>query len=149
MRLGYRSFRRSLSALVPAALWLGCGGGTDPNLVDISGTWQFTEQFTDAPHQATCTDNGTYTIAQAADGFTGTYFQRGVCNGPFGVVDNTDSGSVTEGRVMGRTLHFKAPNCEYDGRKADDLEQLDGHVVCSIGDQSITYTFTGSWSAHR
>jgi hypothetical protein len=149
MRVGSSSVARMTLVLLPAAVWLGCGGGTAPNLVDVSGTWQYAEQFTDQLHNATCTDSGTYSIAQAADGFTGIYFQRGVCRGPFGVVDNTDSGSVTEGHVVGRTLRFKAPNCQYEGVKADNMEELDGQVVCTVGDQSVTYNFSGTWSAHR
>jgi hypothetical protein len=126
------------------------GGGTDPNPVDIGGVWHYTEEFTDVPHQTTCRDEGTYDLVQSAAGFTGRYFQRGICTGPFGVADNSDSGFVTDGRVAGRTLRFRAPNCEYDGRKTDDvMERLDGHVVCSVGDETITYTFTGTWSAHR
>ena len=50
----------------------------------------------------------------------------------------------------GRTIRFKAPNCQYDGHTpAETTDRLDGNVVCSVGDQTITYTFTGTWSAER
>jgi hypothetical protein len=134
-----------------AAAWLGCtSGGTSPNLVDVSGRWNFVEQFTDPVQQASCADTGTYVITQSADGFVGGYSQRGVCRGSFGVVDNSDSGTVTEGHVVGHTVRFKAPNCDYDGKVgSDDQDRLDGHVVCAIGDATITYNFSGTWTAHR
>jgi hypothetical protein len=145
--------RPTLSILpaVAAATWLGCnGGGTSPNLADVSGRWNFVEQFSDPVQQASCADTGTYVITQTADGFVGGYFQRGVCRGSFGVVDNTDSGTVTEGHVVGQTVRFKAPNCDYDGKVAtDDQDRLDGHVACAISDPTISYNFSGTWTAHR
>lgn len=134
-----------------AAAAVACGkSGTEPNLVDISGHWRYVEQFTDVAHQVTCADTGTYEIAQAADGFTGIYAQRGACHGPGINADNTDSGTVSEGHVLGRTIKFKAPNCAYDGQTPlDRSDRLDGHVVCTIGDPTITYNFSGSWSAVR
>jgi hypothetical protein len=134
-----------------AALGLACAkGGTDPNLVDISGHWRFVEQFADVVHSVTCADTGTYEIAQTADGFAGIYAQRGACHGPGINADNTDSGTVSEGHVLGRTVRFRAPNCEYDGHTPSDRDdRLDGHVVCTIGDPTITYNFSGSWFAER
>lgn len=143
--------RTALWILPAAVTWIGCGGGgTSPNLVDMTGRWNFTEQFTDPVQRAACSDTGTYVISQSADGFTGGYSQRGVCTGPFGVVDNTDSGVVSEGHVVGRTIRFKAPFCDYDGHvPTEDGDRVDGHVACTIGDAQITYNFSGTWSAHR
>jgi len=147
-----RPLARMLPTIVLAAAWAGCvaPGGTEPNRVDVSGRWSFVEQFTDVPHQVSCADTGSYFLTQTAAGFSGVYGQRGVCTGPFGKVDNADSGSVTEGRVVGRTVRFKAPNCEYAGSVPVETEdRLAGQVVCSIGDSTITYSFSGSWSATR
>lgn len=134
-----------------AAFGVACGtSGTAPHLVDISGHWAFVERFSDVVHQVTCADTGTYEIVQAADGFTGVYGQHGACRGPGINADNTDSGTVREGHVVGRTIRFKAPNCEYDGRTpADRADRLDGNVVCTIGDPTITYNFSGTWFAVR
>jgi hypothetical protein len=130
----------------------GCvaSGGTEPNPVDIGGTWSFVEEFTDLDHHITCADTGTYVITQSASGFAGSYTQRGACALPAGLVDNSDSGAVTDGRVVGRTVRFKAPNCEYDGRvQIENMDRLTGYVACEISDQQVTYSFTGTWSAVR
>ena len=138
-------------ALVACAVVIACaGGGTNPNLVDISGHWRYVERYVDVPHRASCLDSGTYDIVQTSNGFAGVYGQRGTCTTPQGTADNTDSGAVTEGHVIGRTIHFKAPNCQYDGHTpVGSADRIDGNVVCSVGDQTITYTFTGTWSAVR
>jgi hypothetical protein len=137
--------------VVTSAVAIACsGGGTNPNLVDISGHWHYVERYADVPHHASCVDSGAYDIVQSMNGFIGVYGQRGYCVTPQGTSDNTDSGSVTEGHVIGRTIRFKAPNCEYDGHTpVQTADRLDGNVVCSVGDQTITYTFTGTWSAQR
>lgn len=149
--LPFRPSHRQALAAVACATTLACAGtGTNPNVVDISGHWRYTERYTDVPHQASCFDSGTYDIVQTTDGFVGIYGQRGYCTTPQGTADNADSGSVTEGHVAGRTIRFKAPNCQYDGHTpAESTDRLDGNVVCSVGDQTITYTFTGTWSAQR
>ncbi len=141
-----------LPALAIAIAWAGCvaTGGTEPNPVDIGGTWSFVEQFTDLDHQITCSDTGTYVITQSASGFVGIYTQRGACVLPGGVVDNSDSGAVTDGRVVGRTIRFKAPNCEYDGRmETENAARLTGYVACELSDQQTIYSFSGTWSAVR
>jgi hypothetical protein len=138
--------------LAITAVCVGCvaSGGTEPNPVDIGGTWSFVEEFTDLDHHITCADTGTYVISQAASGFTGSYTQRGVCAYPTGLVDNSDNGAVTDGRVLGRTVRFKAPYCEYDGRVLiENMDRLTGYVVCEVNSQQVTYSFTGTWSAVR
>ncbi len=135
--------------LVALVLW-HCQGGTQPNLVDITGHWEFVELFSDPAHQLTCADTGSYELVQTVNGFAGTYGQRGRCFGPGFNADNSDSGAVTEGRVTGRTIRFKAPNCEYDGRVPDGSDnEVSGRVVCSVSDATNTFNFAGTWSAIR
>ena len=138
-------------ALAIAILWPGCVESvTEPNPVDISGTWSFVEEFTDLDHHITCADTGAYVITQSETGFVGSYTQRGVCAYPTGLVDNSDSGAVTDGRVLGRTVRFKAPYCEYDGSVLiENMDRLTGFVVCEVSYQQDTYNFTGTWSAMR
>ncbi len=137
--------------LAVAVVWLQCAtAGTEPNLVDVTGHWEFVEEFSDPVHQVTCADTGGYDIIQTVDGFAGTYGQRGACRGPGINADNADSGLVTEGHVAGRTIRFKAPNCEYSGRVPNETDNnVSGHVACTIGDANITYEFTGTWAASR
>lgn len=142
---------RTASFVLAAFVCVQCTtGGTEPNLVDISGHWEFVERFTDSVHRLTCADTGSYEILQTVDGFEGTYGQRGRCFGPNLNADNADSGAVTEGRVAGRTIRFKAPNCEYDGRLPDDRDdQVAGRVACSLSDATTTFNFVGTWAAVR
>src|SRR5207247_3377944 len=105
-----------LGATTLAAVVLcGCRAGTEPNLADIGGSWQYTETFTDVSHAITCADSGTYSLSQAGASFVRLYFQRGLCRTPTGLTDNTESGTVSEGRVVGRPLRFRAEFCTDDG----------------------------------
>ena len=142
---------RVFLAMAVAVLMLRCAtGGTEPNLVDITGHWEFVEEFTDFAHHVTCADTGGYDIVQSVDGFVGSYGQRGACRGPGINVNNADSGLVTDGRVAGRTIRFQAPNCAYDGRVPNESDdRLSGRVACTISDATATYSFTGIWSATR
>lgn len=151
MRAAWFVAGRVLLALAVAVAMPRCAtGGTEPNLVDINGHWEFVEEFTDFVHQVTCADTGGYDMVQSADGFVGSYGQRGACGGPGINVDNADSGRVTDGHVVGRTIRFQAPNCAYDGRVPNESDdRLSGRVVCTIGDGTITYDFAGTWSATR
>ena len=54
---------RVLPPIAVALVWLQCAkGGTEPNLVDVTGHWEFVEQFSDPVHQVTCSDTGGYDI---------------------------------------------------------------------------------------
>ena len=104
---------RSLVLLLAA---VACDAGTDPNTADVSGHWTFTETFEDHAHGISCADTGSYEITQIGEQFSGRYGQRGACRTPAGVVDNADSGTVQNGRVIGRTVRFKVTlNCDYEG----------------------------------
>jgi hypothetical protein len=147
-----------MSPLWALLVFAGMGGGacahagTDPNTADISGSWRYIESFSDVPHGISCTDTGTYYLVQTGTRFTGVYTQSGLCRRPQGPINNADSGSVTDGRMTGRTLRFAAPNCAYDGAlNADTFDRIMGHVACTLRDttNAITFNFTGSWQAER
>ena len=135
---------------IAAGVLFACRAGTEPNLADIDGSWRYTETFTDVPHSITCADSGTYSLRQAGESFVGLYFQHGMCHLPTGVVDNTDSGTVSEGHLVGRSLRFRAPNCQYDGAvDADSGASISGHVVCVVSDPTKQLNFSGTWQASR
>jgi hypothetical protein len=129
----------------------GCEAGTDPNTADVSGHWTFTETFEDVPHGISCTDSGSYHIVQVGDKFTGVYYQRGACITPTGTVDNTDSGTVHTGRVIGRTLRFMVTaNCDYEGSVSGmPATTMAGRGVCVLQDVDRTLNFLGTWQATR
>lgn len=139
---------RTLAILLLAA---GCEAGTDANTADVSGHWTFTETLADAVHGISCTDSGTYDIAQVGDTFSGAYYQRGACVTPTGTVDNTDSGTVQSGRVIGHTLRFMVTaNCDYEGSVSGmPATALAGRGVCVLQDVNRTLNFSGNWQATR
>ena len=128
-----------------------CDAGTDPNTADVSGHWTFTETLEDLAHGISCTDSGSYDIVQVGDKFSGAYYQRGACTTPSGTVDNTDSGTVHAGRVIGRTLRFMVTaNCDYEGSvNGMPPMTLAGRGVCVLEDVDRTLTFSGTWQATR
>ncbi len=141
-----------LGAVTVAAAFLlfACRAGTEPNLADISGTWRYTETFSDVAHSIRCDDVGTYTLLQAGASFVGSYGQSGVCHTPQGDRYNNDSGAVTRGHVVGHTLRFSAPNCEYDGSvDTDSGSSITGRVVCALSDPTQQLNFSGTWQASR
>lgn len=138
----------TLAVLLAAA---GCDAGTDPNTVDVSGHWTFRETLEDVAHGISCTDSGSYDIAQVGDKFSGAYYQRGACITPTGTVDNTDSGTVHAGRVIGRTLRFMVTaNCDYEGSASGmPATALEGRGACVLQDVNRTLNFSGTWRATR
>src|SRR5712691_6067360 len=129
----------------------GCAAGTESNTVDVNGRWSFVEVVADAAHGFSCADTGRYYIRQTGAGFSGAYAQRGTCQTPQGRVDNADSGSVTEGRVLGHTVRFVvAPSCEYDGDVSGTPPmRIAGRAVCVLQDATRTLNFAGTWEAVR
>ena len=141
------------AATLAAGVLLACRAGTEPNLAEISGSWDYVETFTNVQYRMSCVDSGTYTLRQAGEDFVGEYGQRGVCRTPTGNADNADSGSVSEGHVVGRTLRFRAPNCAYDGAVDDTAHtSITGRVECVLTDPNpphLHLTFSGTWQASR
>ena len=148
MLMGMR-FSAHLFALCTGAA--ACSSGTETNLADVSGRWSFTETLEDRLHGYSCIDTGTYEIRQAGDRFDGLYAQHGVCSTPAGLVDNTDSGTVEAGRVIGRTVRFMVTaNCEYEGTTSGmPAAAIVGRGICVLQDVSRTLNFTGNWKATR
>lgn len=138
----------SLVLLLAAA---ACEAGTDANTADVSGHWEFTETFQDVAHGISCADTGSYEITQVGDLFSGRYGQRGVCRTPTGNVDNADSGTVQNGRVIGRTVRFMVTaNCEYEGSASGmPATALAGRGACVLQDVNRTLNFAGTWQASR
>src|SRR5258705_5272646 len=138
----------SFSLLLAAA---ACDAGTVPNTVDVSGHWVFTETFQDPAHSISCADTGSYEITQVGDQFSGRYGQRGVCRTPTGVVDNTDSGVVQNGRVIGHTVRFMVTaNCDYEGSASGiPATALAGRGACVLQDVNRKLRFSGNWQATR
>jgi hypothetical protein len=144
--------RTRYACLLASAFGLAaCEAGTESNPVDVNGRWTFTETLVDRTHGISCADTGTYEITQTGERFTGVYSQRGICQTPSGAVNNADSGTVHEGRVVGHTIRFMVTaNCEYEGSAMGmPAAVLTGRGACVLQDVDRTLTFTGTWSARR
>jgi hypothetical protein len=141
---------RSRSVVILLAA-VACDAGIDPNTVDVSGHWEFTETFQDLTHGISCADTGSYEITQVGDQFSGRYGQRGVCRTPTGAVDNADSGTVEKGRVVGHTVRFMVTiNCDYEGSASGmPATALAGRGACVLQDVGRTLSFAGTWQASR
>ena len=138
---------KRLAFLLAAA---ACQTGTDPNTADVSGRWTFTETLEDRPHGITCADTGIYEITQTGDRFVGRYEQRGLCRTPGGPVDNTDAGTVAGGRVIGRTILFRAGQyCDYDGALDLTTGHITGRALCILVGGGDSITLNGMWSGKR
>ena len=129
---------------------VGCSdSSTNPNTEDFGGAWHYVEVLSDVPNGVSCADTGVYRLTQAGTMFDGDYVQSGVCSTPSGLQDNTDSGGVTGGQVIGRTLRFTAALvCAYDGRLDPMVARISGRVVCILPGMD-TLTLAGAWSATR
>lgn len=132
-------------------LLVGCSdSSTNPNTADFGGTWHFVEVLDNVPHDISCADTGVYRLTQTGTTFDGDYVQRGICRTAAGLVDNADSGSVTDGRVVGRTLRFKASLvCEYDGALDSATGRISGRGLCVLQGGGDTLKLSGVWSATR
>ena len=107
---------------------------------DVAGAWAFGQRL--AGGGSTCANHGTVTVSQNGSLFTGTYSQTGFCSGPGGTTDNSGSGDITSGRLIGAALQFSAGGCSYRGQVvADPPDGASGTVTCQI--QSIN--FSGTW----
>ena len=139
------------SGVVALLAGVACSAGTESNLADISGHWEFTETLEDKVHGFSCADTGIYDISQVGDRFVGRYGQSGVCITPGGPVNNEDSGTVDAGRIVGRTIRFMVTaNCEYEGNASGmPTTALAGKGLCIIEDANRTLSLTGTWRAMR
>jgi len=107
---------------------------------DVAGAWAFGQRL--AGGGSTCANHGTVIVSQNGSLFTGTYSQTGFCSGPGGTIDNSGSGDITSGRLIGAALQFSAGGCSYRGQVvADPPDGASGTVTCQI--QSIN--FSGTW----
>lgn len=123
---------------------------TRANTHDFGGVWQYTETMTDVPNGIACSAAGQYRLTQMGMLFHGDYVQTGVCQTPEGAIDNADSGGVSDGIVVGRTIRFRAvPYCDYDGSLDASSGRVTGRSLCILVGGGDSLTLRGSWSATR
>jgi hypothetical protein len=120
------------------------------NTATVHGTWRYVETLESVSDGIACADTGVYRWTQSGTVFAGDYVQRGVCRTPLGVVNNADSGGVSDGRIVGRSIRFRASLfCEYDGLREAAVERITGRAVCVLSNATDTLRLAGVWSATR
>lgn len=135
---------------VPFAGLLAACADPSANTHDFAGDWTYTEVLSDIPKGLSCSATGVYHFNQAGTMVDGYYIQDGVCTTPSGPVSNADSSSVTMGRVVGRTIAFRASTiCDYDGTLDLGSGVISGVGTCLIPRTSDTVHLIGNWSATR
>ena len=145
------SLRMSGSAAIAALFLLAaCGGdGNEPNPStgpDLAGEWTIVETMGNAAHGISCQDTGVLTLVSTSLGFKGTNEQVGQCDTPSGIVDNSGTGQVTEGRTTPTDVTFREPGCRYTGQHYHTPpDSAAGTVNCTATDGGQTFTLTGTW----
>ena len=142
---------RTLRLLPFAGLLVGCDDpATKPNTADFGGVWRYVENMTDVRSDIACTANGVYRLNQMGTMFHGDYVQEGLCTTPEGPIDNSDSGGVANGVVIGRTIRFRASQyCDYDGALDHATGRLTGRALCILVGGGDSIHLIGTWSATR
>src|SRR5437867_4172011 len=109
--------------------------------LDISGVWDWTEQYVNP----VCHDTGTYAFTQSGATFTGRSDQVGICETEYGPLDNTSSDPVSSGTVTGATMNFLVGangQCTYTATvTGTPPDHLSGTTICGNA--------TGTWEAVR
>ena len=126
---------------------------------DISGSWSFHEDATFVLYHFgggrgakvfRCSSDGTYTLAQTGDAFTGSYVQTGTCTAADGTSFPNDFDGVTvTGTVQGRHLTFQtADGCTYEAAvRGAALDAMGGAASC--GGPKFGGTYRATFSATR
>ena len=140
-------------ALSLCLLMIGCGGGdsTGPDngpALNLTGTWTFSGNFSNAELSTSCSGTGTATITHSGSSITGNVVQEGSCNNPGGFVDNSGTLQLVGGQLNGNNVSFQMTNCSYTGTVSGS-NQMTGSVTCQEAILGQNYTFTGEWQAGR
>lgn len=145
--------RKLTFALSLAFLALGCGDDapTEPEILNIEGTWSYSESFSSSSAELSCQADGTIAISQDGSNFTGSFNQQGVCTDSEGTVyDNSGSGTVEGGHLEGNQALFSTGSCDYTGTSSGNPpDRVSGSVSCIIAVEGANYDLTGTWTATR
>jgi len=129
-----------------------CSGSdaTGPNTSGLGGSWKFQETLSNAALALTCADSATVTVTQSGQTFTANYVQVGTCNANGQAVDNSGSGSITNGRVVGDSVSFNEDICAYAGTfTGSPATSMNGSVTCTDTSSGVPVVVAGNWVMNR
>ncbi len=139
-------------AVVVTAVLAACGSSdsTGPGSTGINGTWRFQESLGNSSLALTCADSAAVVVTQNGQAFTATYNQTGTCNSNGQLVDNSGSGSISDGRVAGDSISFSEDICAYQGILAGSpATSMSGTVTCTDTSTGQAVTVAGNWLMTR
>ena len=137
--------------LCAAILVCGCGS-TEPQILQIGGNWQFSNQVSSSTAIISCSSSGTAALTQTGSNFTGIInATQGICTDSFGnTTDNTGVEQVSGGQVNGTSVSFQVPFCQASGTiSGDPPNQMSGTESCTLAIEGRSFQFTGTWQASR
>ncbi|HXT90544.1 MAG TPA: Ig-like domain-containing protein [Trebonia sp.] len=109
---------------------------------EITGEWNYTEQFSAAVFggTVTCSDTGSYQFSQSGVQIGGTKAQVGTCLGPLTSSDNTAGAFSISGNLSATHFRFGDAGCLFDADvSGPSPSKLSGTMSCG--------NLTGTWEA--
>jgi hypothetical protein len=142
----------SLGLLTLVAL-AACGGdSTGPQVVDVQGVWNYSNNFSSAAVGYSCTESGTVSISQSGSNFTGTADATwGTCSDSFGnIYDNTGVTTISGGQIDASNVSFQGGGCQFEATvSGDPANAMSGTETCTLAVSGTNYVFTGPFQASR
>jgi hypothetical protein len=116
---------------------------------NLSGTWQFQSTFDNQELQASCQAAGEVSIRQSGNSFTGQVIGgEGICISSVARIPIIPGGTITEGKVDGRTVSFTKAPCTYAGT-VSSVSLVSGTTDCILTVSEAEDTFSGTWRMTR
>jgi len=146
-----KAFWIGVAALGVVAL-AACKGSdaTGPGSAGLGGSWKFQETLSNSALALTCADSATVTVTQSGQTFTANYVQVGTCNANGQAVDNSGSGSISNGRVVGDSVTFNEDICAYAGTfTGSPASNMNGTVTCTDTSSGVPVVVAGNWVMSR
>lgn len=124
---------------------------SEPPLLSIDGSWAYVETYDNAEAGVSCQDEGTLTIQQTGETFSGSFEEEGVCTDSEGATSGTSgSGSAGGGQLSGSDVSFVSGGCAYEGTiSGTPPNRMTGDVSCTEVFGGTSYAFSGTWTAAR
>jgi hypothetical protein len=145
-----------LMAFAMAAVLVACGGSssTAPTVLNIAGTWNFSDAISNNALAASCQSTSTASVSQ-----TGSSFSANVSNGTQVCTQNGSvfsnlsglSAVISGGQINGTGLSFVDDGgCNYTGTiSGSPPNRISGSESCTISSSGAQYVFLGTWQAAR
>ncbi|MEO8636603.1 MAG: hypothetical protein ABI587_15105 [Gemmatimonadales bacterium] len=149
-----RYCRLASVALLAALAACGAGDTNAPPSLSLSGTWRQSGDLHDATTGDSHIHLGTFALQQAADQFSGTGTQSGICNSTTsqytGPLADPSEFAVTAGTLTDRLVTFKRDICTYQGSFVEGKSnRITGTMTCAYTLNGVDYSFAGQWQADR